>query len=64
MGYGVELGVSGWEVTTTASANNGICFQAFPPTSGANIHHIIFANDIANGCQGAGFEALRMVMPE
>jgi hypothetical protein len=49
-------GVQGWEVT--AVGGQAICFAAFPPTSGANIHHIIFANDVANGCYGAGFQAV------
>jgi hypothetical protein len=47
-------GVQGWEVT--ALGGQAICFAAFPPTSSANIHHVIFANDIANGCYGAGFQ--------
>jgi Big-like domain-containing protein len=47
-------GVQGWEVTATGG--QAICFASFPPTSSANLHHIIFANDIANGCYGAGFE--------
>jgi hypothetical protein len=47
-------GVQGWEVTATGG--QAICFASFPPTSTANLHHIIFANDIANGCYGAGFE--------
>ncbi len=47
-------GVQGWEVTATGG--QAICFASFPPTSSANLHHIIFANDIANSCYGAGFE--------
>ncbi len=47
-------GVQGWEVTTSAST--GACFFAYPATPSANIHHIIFANDIANGCGQSGFE--------
>jgi hypothetical protein len=49
-------GVQGWEVTATG--NQAICFAAFPPTATSNIHHIIFANDIANGCYGAGFQTV------
>jgi hypothetical protein len=45
-------GVQGWEVTTTSGA--GACFVANPP-NGSTIHHIIFANDVANGCQANGF---------
>jgi hypothetical protein len=47
-------GVQGWEVS--AIGGQAICFATFPPTPTANLHHIIFANDIANGCYGAGFE--------
>jgi hypothetical protein len=47
-------GVQGWEVS--AIGGQAICFATFPPTASANLHHIIFANDIANGCYGAGFE--------
>ncbi len=47
-------GVQGWEVS--AIGGQAICFASYPPTSSANLHHIIFANDIANGCYGAGFE--------
>jgi Chitobiase/beta-hexosaminidase C-terminal domain len=49
-------GVQGWEVTATGG--QAICFASFPPTPTANLHHIIFANDIANGCYGAGFEPI------
>jgi hypothetical protein len=46
-------GVQGWEVTS--SGTYGTCFAAQPPlNNGANIHHVIFANDIANGCSGGG----------
>lgn len=46
-------GVQGWEVTATAEGN--ACFEAYPPSSSTTIHHIIFANDIANGCYLGGF---------
>jgi hypothetical protein len=47
-------GVTGWEVTSTSSGYT--CFAAAPPSSSpsANISHIIFANDVANGCGGGG----------
>ncbi|HET9085925.1 MAG TPA: hypothetical protein VFN53_00195 [Acidobacteriaceae bacterium] len=45
-------GVQGWEITTTQDTN--ACFLAWP-SSGVTIHHIIFANDIANGCYSDGF---------
>jgi hypothetical protein len=43
-------GVQGWEVT----ASNAACFTA-APSAGSTIHHIIFANNIANGCSSNGF---------
>jgi hypothetical protein len=50
-------GVSGWEVSTSSSNTYGTCFIAQPRwSSPAEIHHIIFANDIANGCSQGGFE--------
>src|ERR1700679_56582 len=46
-------GVVGWETTVT-SGTNGACFRATP--SGAYVlHHVVFADDIANGCFGGGF---------
>lgn len=48
-------GVQGWEVSIVGG-QNGFCFGAAPKfSSPANIHHIIFANNIANGCKGGGF---------
>jgi hypothetical protein len=52
-------GVSGWEVTTSASNTYGTCFIVQPRwSSPVEIHHIIFANDIANGCSQGGFETV------
>jgi hypothetical protein len=48
-------GVQGWEVSVTGGTN-GACFHA-GPTGGSTIHHIIFANDVANGCKGGGFNS-------
>lgn len=49
-------GVQGWEITTSASDLYGTCFIAQPNwVAPAEIHHIIFANDIANGCSQSGF---------
>jgi hypothetical protein len=45
-------GVQGWEVTTTGGSF-APCFYA-SPIDGGSIHHIVFANDIANGCYGSG----------
>lgn len=47
-------GVQGWETSVTGGTN-GACFHA-GPTSGV-IHHIIFANNVANGCMGGGFNS-------
>ena len=44
-------GVQGWEVDGTSSS--GGCFFAYP--SYGAIHHVIFANDIANVCGLSGF---------
>jgi hypothetical protein len=47
-------GVQGWEVTTS-DTSNGFCFAAAPSyPSGSSIHHIIFTDNIANGCQAGG----------
>ncbi len=49
-------GVQGWEVSNTAGGTlGGNCFNAVPPTPTQSIHHIIFANDIANVCPLDGF---------
>jgi hypothetical protein len=48
-------GVQGWEVTVR-SFMYGACFEANPNfIIPIEIHHIIFANNIANGCLEAGF---------
>jgi hypothetical protein len=46
-------GVQGWEVTGISETN--ACFTAYPPSSSVQIHHIIFANNVANGCYNGGF---------
>jgi hypothetical protein len=45
-------GVQGWEAT--ASGTYASCFSAAPAGT-ASVHHIIFANNIANGCSAGGF---------
>jgi hypothetical protein len=45
-------GIQGWEVSVTGSRS--ACFAATPPST-STIHHIIFANDVANGCGANGF---------
>jgi len=50
-------GVQGFEVNIWGGAK-GFCFGAAPSsTNYQNIHHIIFANNIANGCMGGGFSS-------
>jgi hypothetical protein len=46
-------GVQGWEATATTETS--ACFKAYPPSATVEIHHIIFANDVANGCYNSGF---------
>jgi len=51
-------GVQGWEVNNTSgSSSGGSCFTAIPANSSVSIHHIIFANDIANSCPLNGLSA-------
>jgi hypothetical protein len=47
-------GVSGWEVSDSWQYGNCYYIQ---PTGSTSVHHVIFANDVANGCQGGGFVA-------
>jgi hypothetical protein len=47
-------GVQGWEVSTTGGGYSA-CFYASPNYNRpAQIHHIVFANNVANGCQASG----------
>jgi hypothetical protein len=48
-------GVVGWEATTSVTTN-GACFH-IGPSGNTVIHHVIMADDIANGCMGGGFTA-------
>jgi hypothetical protein len=48
-------GLQGFEISVASSVTFGTCFEAGPPGSSTVIHHIIFANDIANGCANGGF---------
>jgi hypothetical protein len=53
-------GVQGWEVTT-ASSSNGFCFGVAPNYSNrVTVHHVIFANNVANGCRAGGFAAFNI----
>jgi Chitobiase/beta-hexosaminidase C-terminal domain len=47
-------GVQGWEASSSASTLYGSCFTVSPSGS-ESVHHIIFANNVANGCATAGF---------
>ncbi|HTZ59272.1 MAG TPA: chitobiase/beta-hexosaminidase C-terminal domain-containing protein [Acidobacteriaceae bacterium] len=48
-------GVQGWEVSANNSSAS-FCFGAAPNyQTPVTIHHIIFANNVANGCQQGGF---------
>jgi len=50
-------GVEGWEVQDTGSPY-AACFGAFSPSgSPVQISHVIFANNVANGCQISGFSS-------
>ena len=49
-------GVQGWEITASVSDVDGTCFSAQPNWNApVTIHHIIFANNVANGCSQGGF---------
>lgn len=53
-------GVQGWEVNVWGGTS-GFCFGAAPSYSNwTTIHHIVFANNIANGCQGGGFSSYNL----
>jgi hypothetical protein len=47
-------GVQGWETSTNSGSSYG-CFVIQ-----SAVHHIIFANDIANGCTGGGFTSFNI----
>lgn len=58
-------GIQGFEVNITGTANAtpsnvgtvtfGTCFEAGVPSAGRVVNHIIFANNVANGCANGGF---------
>ena len=48
-------GVQGWEVS---SIGENACFAAYPPNG--SIHHVIFANNVANGCGANGFATFNL----
>ena len=55
-GHQSYWGVQGWEITTNTNIY-AACFHAGPGASApATISHVIFANNVANGCMGGGYE--------
>ena len=46
-------GVAGWEINTVGTG--GPCFQEASPSTTV-IHHVIFFDDIANGCDSGGIQ--------
>ncbi len=57
-GFGISVtqsywGVQGFEVSVALPNQNG-CFSAGPLSSTTSVHHIIFANNVANGCSLGG----------
>ncbi len=53
-------GVQGWEASTSLPNQSGGCFTATSDTSGVTAHHIVFANNVANGCVGGGFTSYNL----
>jgi chitobiase/beta-hexosaminidase-like protein/ASPM-SPD-2-Hydin domain-containing protein len=52
-------GVQGWEISAAASDVVGTCFITAPNWDNpVEIHHIIFADDISNGCTQGGFSLI------
>jgi len=46
--------IDGWDVTVSNPSTNA-CFIAFPPNNTTQIHHVIFANNVAHGCGDGTF---------
>jgi hypothetical protein len=48
-------GVQGWEITTQKGGGEPACFVVAPNWNNpVEVHHVILANNIANGCQSGG----------
>lgn len=48
-------GVQGWEVTTQKGGTEPTCFVVAPNWNNpVEVHHVILANNVANGCQSGG----------
>jgi hypothetical protein len=57
-GWGISVQTSHWMIEgwqSTESGGIGSCFGAFPNGYNANTQDVVFANDIANGCDNASF---------
>ncbi|MDR3727250.1 MAG: hypothetical protein P4K86_09435 [Terracidiphilus sp.] len=51
-------GVQGWEVTTQKGSVEPTCFVVAPNWNNpVEVHHVILANNVANGCQAGGFSS-------
>jgi len=51
-------GVQGWEVTTQKGGTEPTCFVVAPNwNTPVEVHHVILANNVANGCQSGGFSS-------
>jgi hypothetical protein len=48
-------GVQGFEASVSGGVKNGACFEAGASNPSTVVHHIIFANNVANGCAHGGF---------
>jgi hypothetical protein len=48
-------GMQGWEVSATGGQTSGCWYIAPAYSSPASLHHIVLANNVANGCFGGGF---------
>jgi hypothetical protein len=55
-------GVMGWVVTQTSNSAYDACFGVQDNTT--EVHHVIFANDIANGCYDGGLTAYQTTATE
>lgn len=52
-------GVTGWE-TSTNTTQSGACFAIVSDVSGVKTHHVVLANNVANGCMGGGFTSYNL----
>lgn len=52
-------GLVGWEASTNTTQSGG-CITITSDSSGVNAHHIIIADNVANGCQGGGITSYNL----